>query len=138
MYRSLGFFRGLFLFSSLLLLTAHTLVPHVHSSPFLDTGKTSVGVKSEKDRNWLDVLADFVDTDMGEDHLEHFSPEQGLDLDLTIPAIVPTFPPATLAVRMLVEQEEPRKYSGWNFRGPPLLRSALMRVSSLRGPPTLA
>ncbi len=83
-----------FLLLSGLILLVHTLVPHVHAAHFTERGVPTTYAQQNVHANWLGVLAGLVEADMGEDHLEYFSPEDAPDFSLAVPvfsvALLPT------------------------------------------------
>lgn len=128
--------RGLLLLSGLIL-TVHTLVPHVHGVQHVSTSETGIGADKEKSTDWLALLTDLVDAEMGEDHLEHFSPQKTLDFVELVPGIVPVLSSAFFADRYLLQPEtavlkvEPER-SAWLKT-----KDVFLRQFPLRGPPAM-
>ena len=125
-----------FLLLAGLLLSLHSLVPHIHGSEDV----TEVTVKTtgtlDENGNWLNFLQDFfTQTDMGEDHLEHFSPGQDLSLELDLiasvpPVILPTIVLAPPAENVFIRRN--RVFRSWCF--PPA--SIYPDADATRGPPS--
>ncbi len=65
-----------------LILCLHTVVPHVHGEQAGVTGQPY---------GLVDILKDLLGSDLGEDHLEHFSSGQDLDLSVDVVAALPPF-----------------------------------------------
>lgn len=129
--------RGLLLLSGLIL-TVHTLVPHVHGPQHVSTGEVSIGSDQEKATGWLAMLTDLVDVDMGEDHLEHFSPEKALDFVGLVPNIVPIQSGMFFSDRYLL-QPETALLKVEQERIPRLkARDVYLHQVPLRGPPVMA
>lgn len=135
MHNTARSFRGLLLLSGLIL-TVHTLVPHVHSAHFVSPGETSISQTQDGPTDWLDILTDLVDADMGEDHLEYFSPEKTVDLVLVVPTIIPTLPPALFAERFLFQPQTAVRVEQDPAPGPKL-KEVFLRQVALRGPPAM-
>lgn len=95
------FHRGLLLLAGLLL-SLHALVPHVHGYDQPGSVELRTETNSEGTTNLLSFLQDFfTDTDLGEDHLEHFSTDHNINLDLQVPAVLPpaVWPAIVIALR---------------------------------------
>lgn len=132
------FFRGLLLLSGLIL-TLHTLVPHVHGAQQHSLPETAALTPAPVNANsWLSFLADLVDADMGEDHLENFSPEKSLDLELPISVVPATIPPALFAERYLYSTDTALLPEEQPSVPAPFLTEAHLRRIALRGPPIMA
>lgn len=128
--------RGLLLLSGLMLVV-HTLVPHVHGAHFLSSGETRVGSSEEGQNDWLAVLTDLVDAEMGEDHLEHFSPEKTVDFALVVTTFVPTLPPALFTERFLFQPTTAVLVD--QAPAPcPKIKEIFLLQAVLRGPPRVA
>lgn len=87
--------QGLLLLAGLLL-TIHTVVPHVHGSPFSDASVPMAIQPPPALTGWLGILGDLVSGDMGEEHLEHFAPEKIDQLALSLTPTLQDFPPSPL------------------------------------------
>lgn len=84
------FFHRGFLLLAGLLLCLHSLVPHVHGPVRNSSGEETVESIPSSDGTLLGLLQDFVtDTDLGEDHLEHFSADHDVTLDFEITSFSP-------------------------------------------------
>jgi|AntRauTorckE5430_2_1112549.scaffolds.fasta_scaffold00957_5 hypothetical protein len=129
--------RGLLLLSGLILM-AHTLVPHVHGPQAFMPAATSIDQAQQTPSGWLDVLTDLVDADMGEDHLEHFSPEKTVDFVLLLPNIVPALPSALFAERFFLQPEAATERITRHYATGPELKDVHLRAIALRGPPAMA
>lgn len=128
--------RGLLLLSGLILLV-HTLVPHVHGPHFLASGQTILA-ETPASPSWLDVLAGLVDTDMGEEHLEHFSPEKNVDYTLAAPAFVPGQAVAPYAELFFCALETSGGRTGFSRSPVPQIEEVYLRRIAPRGPPPVA
>lgn len=71
-------YKGLLLLPGLLL-TLHTLVPHVHGGESVSSSIPAADVPGERSLSVKDLLGKLIESDLGEDHLEHFE----LDKDFT-------------------------------------------------------
>lgn len=136
MQNSARSFRGLLLLAGLIL-TIHTLVPHVHGAHFITPGETSTSTNHETPFGWLDLLTDLVDADMGEDHLENFSPEKTIDFTLVVPTFLPTLPSALFAERFLFQPETAVRVEQAPSPSPQI-KEVFLRQVALRGPPASA
>ncbi|WP_273445072.1 hypothetical protein [Neolewinella agarilytica] len=120
-----------------LLLSLHSVVPHVHGLPCGKPGEVTAGHIPASGGDLLGLLQDFfTNTDLGEDHLEHFSADHDVTLDLAFTA---TLPPATLPHIVLAVISEPgvtrreRVFRSWHF--PP--SGVYPDADAPRGPPTI-
>lgn len=131
------FFRGLLLLSGLIL-TLHTLVPHVHAAhQHLSSEATVLSPAPANTDSWLSFFTDFVDADMGEDHLENFSPEKSIDFELVIPMLPATLPPALFAERYLYSTDTALPRAAWCPAPELFITEAHLRGIALRGPPAM-
>lgn len=131
-------FHRTFLFLAGLLLSLHSLVPHVHGSSYAAPGETVALQAPSLNSDWLALLQDFfTESDLGEDHLEHFSPGQDLAYDL---GIVSLLPPTALPAITLVPRptsaviRRQRVFRSRHF--PPA--GVYPDADAPRGPPTVA
>lgn len=94
-----SFHRGLLLLAGLLL-SLHSLVPHVHGSVRNVPGQLTLNNTLSPSQDLQSFLQDFfAETDLGEDHLEHFAS----DHDVTpVSGFVSSQPPTAFAVASLV------------------------------------
>lgn len=84
-----SFHRGLLLVAGLLL-SLHSLVPHVHADHCLGSGEITAKEIPASENGLLSLLqALFTSSDLGEDHLEHFAADHDSVLDLDIIASLP-------------------------------------------------
>lgn len=120
-----------------LLLSLHSVVPHVHGIPCSSPGEVTTNNTSAPKGDILSLLQDFfTNTDLGEDHLEHFSADHDVTLDLAITA---TIPPTAFPAIVSVARKEPtvtrrkRVFRSWHF--PP--SGMYPDTDAPRGPPTL-
>lgn len=121
-----------------LLLTIHTLVPHVHGETNVGGMRLPAVEAPHQLSGWLEILGDLVNGDMGEEHLEHFAPEKTVVFTL---ALVPSFQALPLA--NFAEVPYPLSACSKlrkNIDAPPSLEktAAHLRYFAPRGPPTVA
>ncbi|WP_020567365.1 hypothetical protein [Neolewinella persica] len=101
--KTTSFHRALLLLAGLLL-SLHSLVPHVHSGHSDSSGEVSAEIIPGTNGDLLGLLQNFfTNTDLGEDHLEHFSSDNHATLDLEVIALLPPadLPTIVLAPRAL-------------------------------------
>jgi hypothetical protein len=94
-------FHHTFLLLAGLLLSLHSLVPHVHGPEWAGPEEPIAYNAPAPNNNWLSLLQDFfTNTDLGEDHLEYFSPSQDLLLEFEL-ELVSILPPVELPTIVL-------------------------------------
>ncbi|MBC6996768.1 hypothetical protein QWY85_04405 [Neolewinella lacunae] len=126
-----------FLLLSGLILLVHTLVPHVHTDHITERGVPTLCSRQNAHANWLGVLAGLVEADMGEDHLEYFSPEKAPGFSLAAPAFSAALPPipscfvSEVAAGFVPDRVRHSEQRTWP------LQAGSRRQASPRGPPTV-
>lgn len=135
--RHLILHRGLVLLAGFIL-CLHTIFPHVHVGEGSETEVAVFSEESAETRSLLDVLYELVTADLGEEHLENFTPASS-----EVAMVVLVLPPALLPLtpwsypgHLLVANESHTKEV---IALPPLLpeEADLVRQCPLRGPPAV-
>jgi|GEM_PF-3138290 len=131
------FHRGLLLLAGLLL-SLHSFVPHVHGDHPGDSGQETAKNTPPPQPDLLTLLQNiFTDTDLGEDHLEHFAADHDTTLDLEISALRPpaALPPAIVLVASTTPVVVRRQRIFRQRHFPP--SGVYPDATAPRGPPTL-
>ena len=135
--RHLMLHRGLVLLAGFIL-SLHTIFPHVHAPDGNETTTVVFSEASAEARSLLDVLYDLVTADLGEEHLENFTPANS-DGTTVVLALPPAYlPPATplFSGNLLTENQNKTR----EVIPPHLLlpdEVDLVRQCPLRGPPAV-
>lgn len=131
------FHRGLLTLAGLLL-SLHSLVPHVHGEQLLAVNGTSINHIPGQSVDLFGLLQDlFANSDLGEDHLEHFSLDHDASVDLELvvflpPAILPPVTSLPTPASSLVRRQQMFR----NRHFPP--SGIYPDNASPRGPPSFA
>ena len=122
-----------------LLLCLHTVIPHVHGS--LHPSTLLVAEAGEQtncvDEGLLRLIKDLLSSDLGEDHLENFTPDLNkdfsVDIALPLPDLTAPFPVLNVG---LAEVTSARQVSSYLANLPP--DDPVVDLASTRGPPFFA
>lgn len=132
--RHLMLHRGLVLLAGFIL-CLHTVFPHVHA-PHGAEEALVFAEKPSNERSFLDVLYDLVTADLGEEHLEHFTPADS-DANLSALALSPTAPLGSYFFTAADQSIPPHQHRKQILTYHPLLPDDEMSILDrpLRGPP---
>lgn len=131
--RTLLLHRGIILLAGLLL-SLHTLLPHVHVSQSGQLSTISFGERSPSSRGLFDLLSGLVHGDLGQEHLENFTKDQS-DLGIVKADLVTAS--AIFVAQPLVSNKEWSSQFLVSQESLPPIDAGLSLQHPLRGPPNL-
>lgn len=121
-----------------LLLCLHTAIPHVHGTLHSNSQSVEISDKSScVEEGVLHLLKDLLSSDLGEDHLENFTPDLQKDLNGTTyisPAVL--LAPFPVLNHVLAEITSARQAATYLASLPP--DDPVINAGLSRGPPVFA